>query len=120
MNPGMKRKDMLSDEVIELVAARFRCLGEPMRLKLLQALESGEKSVGQLVDSLGATQANVSRHLKVMVDAGLLARRPSGTSAYYSVSDPAVFRICEVVCDSLADSLAEQAARMGLKVQRAR
>ncbi|MFH4234103.1 metalloregulator ArsR/SmtB family transcription factor, partial [Acinetobacter baumannii] len=76
----------LSDEALEMIAARFRCLGEPMRLRILRALQSGEeKSVGQLVDELGATQANISKHLKVLVDAGILARRPQSTAVYYRI-----------------------------------
>jgi ArsR family transcriptional regulator len=104
----------LSDEALEMIAARFRCLGEPIRLKILRTLEDGEANVGQLVEMLHATQANVSKHLKVLVDAGVLARRPQGTSAFYSVADPVVLNLCQTVCDDLAEKLKSQAEVFGL------
>jgi DNA-binding transcriptional ArsR family regulator len=97
-----------------MIAARFRCLGEPFRLKILRALEDGEANVGQLVEMLHATQANISKHLKVLVDAGVLARRPQGTSAFYSVADPVVLNLCQTVCDDLAEKLKSQAEVFGL------
>jgi len=115
MNRG-NDKMHLSDEVLELVAERFRCLGEPIRLKILRALEEGEANVGQLVGGLHATQANISKHLKVLVDAGILARRPQGTSAYYSIVDPVVISLCRTVCTDLADKLRSQAEVFGLTV----
>ncbi len=107
----------LSDEALEMIAARFRCLGEPMRLRILRALQSGEeKSVGQLVDELGATQANISKHLKVLVDAGILARRPQSTAVYYRIVAPEIYELCRIVCDSMAEQISTQAARLGLRV----
>jgi DNA-binding transcriptional ArsR family regulator len=85
-------------KVIEAAARWFRVLGEPQRLRILQTLESGEKTVGHLVKLLGANQPNVSRHLQALFDAGLVARRRDGSSVTYSVSDPIVFRLCELVC----------------------
>jgi DNA-binding transcriptional ArsR family regulator len=92
----------LSDAALDMVARRFRSLGEPMRLRILSL---GERTVGQLVDQLGSSQANISKHLKVLSDAGVLARRVQGTSVYYSISDPVILKICDVVCDGVADSL---------------
>jgi ArsR family transcriptional regulator len=113
----MAKKRTLSDEALEMVAARFRCLGEPMRLKILRALQDGsEKSVTQLVAELGATQANVSKHLKTLVEAGILARRPQGTTVYYRIAAPEIFELCEVVCNTLAAQLSTQAERLGLRV----
>ena len=106
----------LSDEALEMIAARFRCLGEPIRLKILRALEDGEANVGHLVDLLHATQANVSKHLKVLVDAGILARRPQGTAAFYSIADPVALTLCRTVCDDLAEKLKAQAGVFGLTV----
>ena len=90
----------LSDRMIEQVARRFRLLGEPMRLRILQVLESGEHTVNELVAALRTSQPNVSRHLHAMYDGGLLARRRVGTSVYYSIADPVVLRLCALVCET--------------------
>jgi DNA-binding transcriptional ArsR family regulator len=101
----------LSDAMIGLVARRFRTLGEPYRLRILQLLESGERSVGELVDALGGNQSNVSRHLQVLQETGLVSRRRQGNSVYYSIADPMIFRLCELVCRSAArDARAQLAA----------
>ncbi len=103
----------LSDEALEMIAGRFRSLGEPTRLKILRLLENGEMSVGQLVQRLSSSQANVSKHLRVLVDTGLLSRRVQGTSAYYSICDPVVLKICDTVCNSLAENLKSQVEAFG-------
>jgi ArsR family transcriptional regulator len=95
----------LSPEAIDLVAERFRTLGEPTRLHLLNELRHGERSVGDLVEALGATQANVSKHLQLLHAAGMVDRRREGTTIYYRVSDSSVFRLCELVCGRLEDAL---------------
>jgi DNA-binding transcriptional ArsR family regulator len=110
----------LSDEALELVAARFRSLGDPVRLKILRLLEGGEMSVGSLVSQLGTSQANVSRHLKVLLAAGVLARRVQGTSAFYHMSDPVILKLCATVCSSLEDSLRAQAEGLGFRLEPAR
>ena len=93
----------MTEDTLELVARRFRTLGEPFRLRLLQQLEQGEQTVGELVDSLGASQSNVSKHLQLLYDAGLVARRRDGNSIFYSIGDPLVFKLCRMVCQSEAD-----------------
>jgi len=90
----------MSDAMMELVARRFRTLGEPFRLRILQQLESGEKAVGELVETLDGNQPNVSKHLTILHEAGLVSRRREGTSILYAISDPMVFRLCELVCKS--------------------
>jgi DNA-binding transcriptional ArsR family regulator len=110
----------LSDQALDLVAMRFRSLGEPMRLKILRLLERKEMSVGQLVEQLESSQANVSKHLKVLVGAGVLSRRVKGTSALYAISDPVIMKICDTVCDGMADNLRVQAESFGLMVTRRR
>lgn len=93
--------------VIELVAQRFRVLGEPIRIRLLEHLLEGEATVGELVKATGTTQQNVSKHLGVLLQAGIVARRKAGTAAFYSVADESVFRLCEDVCESLERQLGE-------------
>jgi len=83
------------------IAERFRLLSEPTRLRLLDLMADGDRSVGSLADDLGGTQANVSKHLALLADAGLVTRRRDGLRTYYGVADPAVFALCGQVCDTL-------------------
>ena len=109
----------MTPEALALVASRFRVMGEPVRLRLLQELALGERSVSELASRLGTTQPNVSKHLKLMQEAGLVARRPDKNSAYYSIADDSVFELCEIVCGKLADRLLSQAqALRGPRVAR--
>jgi DNA-binding transcriptional ArsR family regulator len=87
-----------------------------MRLKIIRLLEGGEMSVGQLVERLESSQANISKHLKVLVSAGVLSRRVQGTSAFYSISDPVILKICDTVCSGMAESLRVQAEGFGLRL----
>lgn len=88
----------LSVDVIELVAARFRVLGEASRLQLLRVLQEGERNVTELVDKTGLSQPNVSRHLAVLVSAGLVGRRKQGLQVRYRVVDKHLAEICAIVC----------------------
>ena len=88
-----------------MIAARFRLLGEPMRLRILHALGAEERSVKQLVRATGSGQANVSKHLALMLDAGVVARRRDGLEARYRISDPSVLGLCRVVCSGLSRRL---------------
>jgi DNA-binding transcriptional ArsR family regulator len=90
----------MSDKMMELIARRFRTLGEPYRLRLIQELEKGERAVGELVEALDGNQSNVSRHLQILYDAGLVGRRRVGTSILYAISDPMVVKLCALVCQS--------------------
>lgn len=91
---------MIHGKMIELVARRFQILGEPCRLRILQTLEDGAMTVNQIVDKLDGNQPNISKHLQILFDAGLVARERSGNSIYYSIADPIVFKLCELVCRS--------------------
>ncbi len=109
--PGKRsRHAPLSPDAVELVAARFRTLGEPIRIQLLQALQSGERNVGDLVAAVGSTQSNVSKHLRILQDAGLIRRRQDGNSVYYSIGDPTVFDLCDAVCNSVGARLLQHAS----------
>jgi DNA-binding transcriptional ArsR family regulator len=99
----------LSPAAIEVVASRFRTLSEPLRLRILQTLQGGERSVTELAGAVGSTQPNVSKHLKVLQEAGLVGRRQEGNTVYCHISDPSVFELCEVVCSSVRERLADQA-----------
>ena len=99
----------LPDALVELVAQRFRVMGEPARIRILDRLRDGDAAVGDLVAAVGSSQQNVSRHLAVLHDAGLVARRKQGTRVVYAIADETVFALCETVCGSLARQLAELA-----------
>lgn len=101
----MVKKEELSDEALEMIASRFRLLSDPMRLKILHTLGDGEMNVGDLVGAMGAGQANVSKHLGIMLDAGLVARRKEGLNAIYRVADETIFELCDVVCARLKKQL---------------
>ena len=95
----------LPDELVELIARRFRVIGEPMRIRLLDRLREGEASVNELSEALGASQQNISKHLAVLAEAGILGRRKAGTHVYYRIADEGVFALCEQVCGSLQQQL---------------
>lgn len=102
----------LTPEALALVARRFGALAEARRLRILQALLVGEQNVGDLTALLGTTQPNVSRHLRVLQEAGFVGRRAEGNSAYWFVADPAVAALCGLVCARLEAGFASQARLM--------
>jgi DNA-binding transcriptional ArsR family regulator len=95
----------LSPLALELIAARFRALSEPMRLRLLNLLMGGEMTVGQLVDATGSSQANVSKHLSVLREAGMIAMRKEGLSSFCLIADPIVNELCEMMCSRLREEM---------------
>jgi DNA-binding transcriptional ArsR family regulator len=97
----------LPEPLIELVAQRFRVLGEPMRIKLLDRLREADATVGELQEALGASQQNVSKHLGVLHAAGMVNRRKDGNHIRYSISDPSVFELCDQVCGGVRRQLQE-------------
>ncbi len=108
----------LSDQALELISRRFAALSEPMRLRLVHALFSGEKTVGALVAASGGTQTNVSRHLQTLTQAHILARRREGLHVFYSIADPSIFKLCELVCGSLEKQFTKQAGAFATSARR--
>ena len=98
----------LDERALEQIAGYFRALAEPTRLGLLNALRDGELSVGELTRVAGCTQANVSKHLSLLAKDGFVVRRCAGTSVYYQISDPDIYRLCDLVCGQIARRLAAQ------------
>ena len=90
----------MSDEMLILVVSRFRTLGAPYRLRILQVLRRGAMTVGELVRLLNGNQPNISKHLQVLHQASIVSRRRSGTNIIYSVKDPNVFTPCELANDN--------------------
>ncbi|MCW7541394.1 metalloregulator ArsR/SmtB family transcription factor [Aquabacterium sp. A7-Y] len=100
----------LPDEALEQVAAYFQMLSEPTRLRILNLLRSGERSVGELAQICGYSAANISRHLSMLTKQGFLVRENRGTSVYYRIADASVYALCDLVCGNIARRL-EVAAR---------
>jgi DNA-binding transcriptional ArsR family regulator len=105
---GRRSKKELSETALEMIAERFRVLAEPMRLKILHAIWDDERTVSDLIEAVDGLQANVSKHLGILQQAGLVVRRKEGLRAFYRIADPTVFDLCEVVCGSLHDRLSQQ------------
>ena len=91
----------LNPAQLERVASLFRAFAEPTRLAIIQELKSGELSVSEIVDQLTTSQANVSKQLKLLYDAGLVTRRKQATQVLYGIAEPMVFELCALVCDKL-------------------
>jgi ArsR family transcriptional regulator len=88
-------------ETLVVVADQFRVLAEPMRLRILNSLRDGERTVTDLVGETGSGQANVSRHLGILYRQGMVARRKEGQFTLYRISDPMLLELCELVCQGL-------------------
>ena len=97
----------LPDPLVELIAARFRVIAEPARIKLLDSLRDGPATVSELTTTLGSSQQNVSKHLGVLHRAGVVGRTKEGTSVRYAIADETVFELCELVCGGMRRQLAE-------------
>jgi DNA-binding transcriptional ArsR family regulator len=97
----------LPELLVELIAQRFKVLAEPMRVRLLDRLRDGEATVQELTEALGASQQNVSKHLGVLLQAGMVSRTKQGTSALYAIADPDVFALCELVCGGIRRQVGE-------------
>ena len=97
----------LPETLAELIARRFRVIGEPMRIRLLDHLRDGEATVQELTEALGTSQQNVSRHLQVLLEAGIVGRRKDGNHAHYAIVDEGILALCEQVCGSLERQLAD-------------
>lgn len=106
----MELPSPVPDELVELIARRFRLLCEPMRIRLVDRLRDGEATVHQLADELGSSPQNVSKHLTLLADTGVLARRKEGTCVYYRLADEDVLALYEQVCGSVEQHLLDLAA----------
>lgn len=101
----------IPDEFLDLMAEKFRMLADPTRLAILRALMEGERSVGQVVEETGRNQANVSKHLKMLAESGLIARRKEGLQVFHRIDDPLVEQLCDLVCRTIARQTREELAQ---------
>jgi DNA-binding transcriptional ArsR family regulator len=108
--PGCSLMENLDDRAIEQVADFFGAFAVPMRLKILNALRRGERNVGDLTAEFGCSQANISKHLSVLAQKGLIAKTLRGTSAYYRIVDPRIYQLCDLVCVQIGQRFSQQSA----------
>ena len=111
-NKKFEPKKELSPLALNLIAKRFRALSEPMRLRLLNILMQGEKTVGQLVAASASSQANVSKHLSVLREAGMIAMRKEGLTSICFIADPIVNELCEMMCTRLREEMESKARNL--------
>lgn len=98
----------LTPELLHIIAERFKAIGEPARLQILNTLREGERTVTELVDETGLGQGNVSKHLQMLHTLGFVTRRKEGLHVYYAVADRSVYKLCDIMCGRLE---AETSAR---------
>ena len=90
-----------SDELLHRIAEVLKAMADPTRLKILHCLNQNERCVSDILEVVGGSQANVSKHLSVLKRAGLVDSRRDGLNVFYHITDEGVFTICRNVCDSL-------------------
>ena len=93
----MPNSSAMSHGMLELLAERFKALGEPARLQLLVTLREGERTVTELVQETGLGQANASRHLQILHGQGFVTRRKIGLRVVYALSDRVVLNLCDAM-----------------------
>jgi ArsR family transcriptional regulator len=101
----------IPDEFLDLMAEKFRMLSDPTRLAILRTLMQGERNVTQVVEETGRNQANVSKHLKMLAEAGLVSRRKDGLQVFYRLDDPLVERLCKLVCETIVEEARDEVDR---------
>lgn len=101
----------LPEGALTEIAAYFQVLAEPTRLQILNILRAGERNVGELAQQCGFTAANISRHLALMTQQGLVERESRGTSVYYRIADVSIFALCDLVCGNIARQFQKSAER---------
>lgn len=98
----------ISNPAFTRIAEYFKVLSEVSRLQILCSLKTGPKNVTEIIEMTGLGQANVSKHLKILTQVGMVVRQPQGVSVYYNISDPSIFKLCEIVCQQLSVRLEEE------------
>jgi DNA-binding transcriptional ArsR family regulator len=104
----------MTEAMLKAVAGQFRALGEPTRLRLLQALRAGRLDVGELAKAAGLSHANASKHLLVLARAGFVTRREEGTRSIYALADTTTETLCALMCDRVGRHVAAEMQRLRL------
>ena len=102
----------LSPVALNLIADFFKVLSEVSRLHIVCSLRSGQKNVTQIIEATGLGQANVSKHLKILAQAGVVTRNQKGINVYYQIVNTFVFELCDLVCDSLSVQIQQQSEQL--------
>ncbi|NMF85246.1 ArsR family transcriptional regulator [Nodosilinea sp. P-1105] len=102
----------LSPDTLQLVADFFKVLSESSRLQIVCSLKQGQKNVSEIIEATGLGQANVSKHLKILAQAGIVSRHQQGVCVYYRIANAFVFELCELVCDSLSVQIQQQSEKI--------
>lgn len=103
----------MSDAMVDLVSARLRALADPMRIRLLDELRRAPATVGELADHVASSPQNVSRHLALMHREGMLSREKQGNFVRYSLEDPSVAAICDLLCGAVTERVASLGHAVG-------
>ncbi|GAB4225006.1 MAG: metalloregulator ArsR/SmtB family transcription factor [Stanieria sp.] len=98
----------LSPTALNMMADFFKVLSETSRLQILCSLKTGAKNVTEITEASGLGQANVSKHLKMLSQAGIVSKRQEGVCIYYQIANPFIFELCELVCDALSVQIQQQ------------
>lgn len=110
----------LRNQAIEAIALYFRALSDPIRLRILNAIRCNPCTIGELTKLLNENQGNISKHVKILADAGVVFRQACGTKTLISIIDDHIFELCAQVCDVLAKRLqsdAQKAAALQIAIQ---
>ncbi len=102
----------LTPEALSLMSNFFKVLSEVSRLQIVCALKSGAKNVTEIIEETGLGQANVSKHLKMLAQAGIVAREQQGVCVYYEIANPFLFELCDLVCDALTLQMQQQSQQL--------
>jgi ArsR family transcriptional regulator len=102
----------LAAGTLEAAAAHFKVLSEPARLRVIDTLRRGPLHVGAIIDATGLSQANLSKHLQLLHASGFVRRRREGLFVHYSIADPSVFRLCDLVCGQIERHARQQVTRL--------
>lgn len=102
---GDASDEQAAERVFDTAAELFGVLATPLRLRILNAICTHEKSVGDIMQAVESTQPNVSQHLKVLYQAGIVAKRRVGNQIYYRVQSEKAVQLCRSVCTQIAIEL---------------
>ncbi len=102
----------LTPAALGLMADFFKVLSEVSRLQIVCSLKAGAKNVTEIIEETGLGQANVSKHLKMLTQAGVVAREQRGVCVYYRIANPFLFELCDLVCDALTVQVEQQSQQL--------
>lgn len=111
---------VINDDMMNIMAQRFKVMSEPLRLKILHLLKGGEKSVGELAETLQLKHGTASANLNALAKVGLVSPRRDGTKIYYHITNDMVLKICDIACDCIRLEIDEMMKRQGLRTEPSR